>query len=49
VVEGGWTAQQDIAAALAWADPVSFLQRFVEDIEAAPKPRLSLWQIDRET
>jgi hypothetical protein len=41
-VEGAWTARQDLAAALAYLDPVSLLQRLIEDIEALPKPPLAL-------
>jgi hypothetical protein len=41
-VEGAWTARQDLAAALAYLDPISFLQRLIEDIEALPKPPLAL-------
>jgi hypothetical protein len=39
---GAFTPTLDFAAALAWADPTSFLQRLIEDLESQPKASLSL-------
>ena len=42
MVDGAYTAQQDFGAALAYLDPAAFLQRLCDDIDAMPKPALTL-------
>jgi hypothetical protein len=42
MIDNAYTTQADIAAYLAWLDPVSFAERIFAEIEAQPAPELAL-------
>lgn len=46
-VEGAWTAKQDIAAALAWVDPIALEKKLHEEIDRIPHPALTMSSDER--
>lgn len=47
LVDGAWSTQQDIGAALAWLDPEKFEKKLHEDIDRLPQPTLAMSSKER--
>lgn len=47
LVDGAWSTQQDIGAALAWLDPEKFERKMHEEIDRLPQPTLAISSDER--